>query len=184
MGVPLNHTRFRAPFNVALSAMLVLTMITVVAVPLAVEGGNSGDRAGLAITMTGETEHIEFELSIVSGEGGAVEVPGEGVFPYDAGTVVELEAVPDYGFYFAGWTGNVATIADVTSGLTSIVMDDDYRIEATYDSVALPARPGFPWWWVLVGIVIAGLLVYFLWWRRRRRTTYSPDTSDRAGSQA
>jgi len=239
-----------------------------------VEGGGSDDRAGLTITMTGETGLMEFELTISSGEGGAVEVPGEGVFTYDAGTVVDLEAVPDDDFHFSGWigdvdsiadvhdarttiatvdadytitatfdeeplspppplpppaqhllvvtstaggdvtvpgegafeydegtevdlvaepitghffvewTGDVTTIADIGSAVTGIVMDDDYQIEATFDSVALPARPAFPWWWVALGIVIAALLVYFLWWRRRRRTTNSPEISDGAGSQA
>ncbi|MFU8796733.1 MAG: InlB B-repeat-containing protein [Dehalococcoidia bacterium] len=267
-----NDTRLRAPFRITLSMLLFLALVTVAAVPLAVEGEDSTDRADLTITMTGETQQLEFELSISSGEGGAVEVPGEGFFTYGAGTVVDLEAVADDDFQFAGWigdvdsisdvhharttitvdgdysitatfeeeplspppppppvhhvlvvtstaggnvtapgegtfaydegtevelvtepitghlfvewTGDVSTIADVRSGVTSIIMDGDYHIVATFDSVALPDRPAFPWWWVIVGIVIAGLLAYFLWWRRRGRPADGEPKDDPAVRKA
>lgn len=240
------------PLRIALGSLL--TLVLVGSGPSAVGVQGSDEQTGLTITMTGETGELQFDLTVSSGEGGVVEVPGEGVFTYDAGTVVELKATADDGFRFAGWTGDthtiisvdaaetkitvdadysitaifnedslspslpvlhdlvvtstvggnvtvpgegrfeyevgavvdleaepgegfrflewtgdVSTVADATSGVTSIIMYGEYHILASFDEVPAPALQECPWWWILVGIVIAGLLVYFLWWRRRRR---------------
>ncbi|MGB5926018.1 MAG: hypothetical protein WBH01_08040, partial [Dehalococcoidia bacterium] len=50
-----------------------------------------------------------YDLTISSAEGGSVTEPGEGVFTYDEGTVVDLVATPDAGYRFDQWTGDVGT---------------------------------------------------------------------------
>jgi hypothetical protein len=63
-----------------------------------------------------------------------VQIPGQGTFTYDAGTVVTLEAVPSAGggFVFDIWTGDVGTIADVSSATTTITMNGNYSITANF----------------------------------------------------
>jgi hypothetical protein len=52
----------------------------------------------------------KFSLTASSSAGGSVTAPGEGVFLYDAGTVVNLVAAADSGYKFVNWTGDVGTI--------------------------------------------------------------------------
>jgi hypothetical protein len=61
----------------------------------------------------------DFAIVILSGNGGSVIVPGQGVFFYPAGTVVDLVAVPAKGWRFANWIGNVA---DSSSPVTSVTV--------------------------------------------------------------
>ena len=46
-------------------------------------------------------------LVTAAGVGGAVDVPGQGVFVYSEGEQVCLEAVCESGYEFAGWSGNI-----------------------------------------------------------------------------
>jgi hypothetical protein len=69
-----------------------------------------------------------YALTIASTAGGAVTIPGQGTFTYDAGTVVNLVATPDPGYRFVNWTGNVSTIGDVDNATTTIGMNDAYFI--------------------------------------------------------
>jgi len=250
--------RVPGPFCVTLALALALAVALGAAAPLVVGGEDSGGQAGLSITMTGETDELEFSLTVSSVQGGSVKLPGEGVFTYGVGTVVELEAIADddfrflewtgdtdsiddvdaarttilvdadysisatfeedpflpsplvrhdlvltsivggnvtvpgeglfeydrgtvvdlvaepaEGFRFLEWTGDVSTIVDATVAVTSIVMHGDYEIQARFESLIEHLPSPFPWWWFLVGTVAAGLLVYLLWWRRRRRRAYS-----------
>ncbi len=84
----------------------------------------------------------QFSLTISSTEGGSVTVPGEGVFLYDAGTSVSLLATADSGYRFTGWTGDVGTVADVNSRSTTITMQGDYSVVATFDE--RPPDPVIP----------------------------------------
>ncbi len=43
---------------------------------------------------------VQYNLTVGSTAGGSVNTPGEGVFPYNAGTVVNLVAVPDANYQF------------------------------------------------------------------------------------
>ena len=82
----------------------------------------------------GETSStVKYDLTIASGEGGSVSVPGEGMFRSDAGRVVDLVAVPSSGYRFDRWTGNVDTIANVNTASTTITMNGDYSITATFE---------------------------------------------------
>ncbi len=72
-------------------------------------------------------------LTISSTAGGSVTTPGEGMFSYDAGTVLTLVATPSIGHQFVRWTGNVNRVADVYGATTNITMNDDYSITANFD---------------------------------------------------
>ncbi|MCJ7575357.1 MAG: Ig-like domain-containing protein, partial [Dehalococcoidia bacterium] len=72
------------------------------------------------------------DLTISSTEGGSVTEPGEGVFPCDEGTIVDLVATPGAGSRFVEWTGDVGTIDDVNAAATTIIMNDDYSITAEF----------------------------------------------------
>jgi hypothetical protein len=73
-----------------------------------------------------------YEFTIASTAGGSVTIPGEGTFTYDEGTVVNLVATPDSGYWFVGWTGNVSTISDVANAVTTIVMNGACSIIANF----------------------------------------------------
>jgi len=73
-----------------------------------------------------------YNLTISSTEGGEVTTPGEGTFTYDEGTVVNLVAEAEEGYYFVNWTGDVSAITDVNADATSITMDGHYSINANF----------------------------------------------------
>ena len=58
--------------------------------------------------------------------------PGEGDFTYAAGTVVNLVAMPATGYYFVNWVGDVGTVADVNAASTTITMNGNYSIAASF----------------------------------------------------
>ena len=88
--------------------------------------------AGSSVACT--TPVIEYHLTIDSTDGGDVSKPGEGRFSYcpQQGERVVLVAVPYPGYHFVNWTGNVNTIADVNSAVTTITVDNDYSITANF----------------------------------------------------
>jgi uncharacterized repeat protein (TIGR02543 family) len=75
---------------------------------------------------------LVYNLTISSTAGGAVTDPGEGTFPYDAGTEVDLVATPDADYHFVNWTGDVGTVDDVNAATTTITMNGDYSITANF----------------------------------------------------
>jgi hypothetical protein len=78
-------------------------------------------------------EVTQYNLTVSSTEGGSVTSPGEpGPYTYDEGEAVNLVAVADEGYQFASWTGNVSTVADVEDATTTITMNGDYSITATF----------------------------------------------------
>jgi hypothetical protein len=74
----------------------------------------------------------QYTLAISSSRCGYVNSPGEGVFVYDKGTVVELVAKGVGNSPFVMWTGDVNTVADVEDVNTTITMHGDYSIKATF----------------------------------------------------
>ncbi|MFC1911418.1 hypothetical protein ACFLXM_01955 [Chloroflexota bacterium] len=100
-----------------------------------------------------------YHLTISSAAGGLVTAPGEGTFAYCESEVVNLVAEADACYEFVEWTGDVGTIADVDAASTSVAMDGDYFITASfvllsYDlttnstgggSVATPGEGTFPY---------------------------------------
>jgi uncharacterized repeat protein (TIGR02543 family) len=74
----------------------------------------------------------QYTLTISSSAGGSVTTPGEGTFVYGSGTVVNLVATPTGAYEFVNWTGNVATIANVNAASTTITIDSNYSVTATF----------------------------------------------------
>ena len=108
--------------------------------------------ATTTITMNGdysitanfeEIPSVQYDLTTSSTEGGSITEPGEGVFTYDEGEVVDLLAEAGEGYLFVEWTGDVGTIADVHAASTTITMNGDYSItanfEAAYPTVTIQA---------------------------------------------
>ena len=87
----------------------------------------------LALTAGMVSCRSQFSLSVASTDGGTVITPGEGLFSYDAGTVVDLVAVPAAGYRFANWAGSVDTIANVNAATTTVTMNSSYHIIARFD---------------------------------------------------
>jgi hypothetical protein len=93
--------------------------------------------ASTTITMNSDcsitaTFMVIYDLTTSSTAGGLVTTPGEGLFNYDEGTVVDLVATPDADYWFVEWTGDVGTIADVYDASTTITMNSDCSITATF----------------------------------------------------
>ena len=86
---------------------------------------------GLGIAV--EPPEDRYSLTISSTPGGKVTTPGEGMFLYDAGTMVPLVAVPDEHYHFVEWTGDVGTIANVNAAETTITMYSSYSITANFE---------------------------------------------------
>jgi hypothetical protein len=73
-----------------------------------------------------------YSLAVSSTARGSVTAPGEGAFPYRAGSVVNLVATADSGYHFVSWTGDVITVANVSSAMTSITMNSGCTITANF----------------------------------------------------
>ena len=66
---------------------------------------------------------VQYELTIASTDGGSVTTPGEGIFPYYAGTQVHLLAEAEAGYGFVNWTANTTvTFADPSAAETTLTM--------------------------------------------------------------
>ena len=98
--------------------------------------------ASTTITMNGDysitanfEELAEYDLTISSAPGGSVTVPGEGTFTYYDGTVVNLVATANSGYYFINWTGDVGTITNVNAPTTTITVNDNYSITANFQQI-------------------------------------------------
>ena len=91
----------------------------------------------LIVGMVGcePTPTTQYDLTIASTEGGNVTTPGEGTFAYDEGTVVNLTAEAEESYYFVNWTGDTATIANVNNPATTIIMQNDYSINANFEQI-------------------------------------------------
>jgi hypothetical protein len=97
--------------------------------------------ASTNITMNGnysitanfeEIPSVQYELNTSSTAGGSIITPGEGVFTYDDGTAVALVAEAEKGYQFVEWTGDVGTIDDVYAATTTITMNGEFSITATF----------------------------------------------------
>jgi hypothetical protein len=76
---------------------------------------------------------VGYRIIIRSTPGGSVTTPGEGIFTYDPGTVVNLVAEPDAGYRFVNWVGNLDTIADIYAASTTITINNHYSLIANFD---------------------------------------------------
>jgi len=100
-----------------------------------VEIAISGEVAGILFEGTDTIQVIDPTrryLTISSIAGGSVTNPGEGTFTYRPGPVVSLVAEAEEGYCFVNWTGDVATVANVSAASTTITMNGNYRITANF----------------------------------------------------
>jgi hypothetical protein len=95
------------------------------------------DTASTSITMN-ESYSItanfiaQYTLIIGSTDGGEVTTPGEGIFTYDTGTVVNLVAEANDGYKFLNWTGDIDTLANVTAASTTISLEGGRMVTANF----------------------------------------------------
>jgi len=78
-----------------------------------------------AVTATFTEAFYDLTISVV---GDGTTDPAPGVHTYACGTVVDLEAFPDYGWAFSGWSGDINTMDNPTT----ITMDSDKAVTATF----------------------------------------------------
>jgi len=116
----------------------------------AVDAGKVADPGSTSTTVTADGDYTliaNFEidkhtLTIYSTDGGSVTTPGEGVFEYDYGTVVDLAAIADPDYRFKFWVGPVAD-RDLAS--TTVTITEDIIIRAYFvKSGPLPPKPDKP----------------------------------------
>jgi len=98
--------------------------------------GPTGDVPGLIgpsyTVRPGSVSSDKYILTIVAIGGGLVTEPGQGVFTYEKGAVVDLVATPKAGWSFYSWTGNVE---DSASPITRITMNQAQTVTASFISV-------------------------------------------------
>jgi hypothetical protein len=87
------------------------------------------------VIRPGQPPKLVCDLTISSTTGGSVTIPGEGTFPYDQGTVVDLTAEAEEGYQFGSWTGDVGTIGNLNATSTAITVDDNYSIIANFEAI-------------------------------------------------
>jgi hypothetical protein len=85
----------------------------------------------------------QYNLTISNTEGDQVTTPGVGTFPYNAGTVVDLEAAAEEGCHFANWAGDVDTIVSVQDATITITMNDNHSIAANFQYLPMVAAGVF-----------------------------------------
>ena len=108
-------------------------------IPIRVTDTDTFDVDNYTITVTRAAAPAQYSLTVASTDGGSVTEPGElGPYTYNAGTVVDLLAVPEADYQFVEWTGaDVSTIDEVTAADTFITMSGDYSITANFELIPI-----------------------------------------------
>lgn len=94
----------------------------------------------------------------VNGNGSSSPIAGKHSYP--EGTMVSISAIPDKGWQFDGWTGDIRG-PDIT--ITQLTMDSDMTITANFSEV----KP--PWWFAIIiiaGILVIGVTIWLLFKKR------------------
>ena len=78
------------------------------------------------LTLTANFSLQSHNLVIISGEGGSVEGAGS----FEHGSLQVINATPNEGYFFEGWTGS--GISDPNSTTTTIQMTEDRNITASF----------------------------------------------------
>jgi outer membrane protein assembly factor BamB len=86
----------------------------------------------------------QYVLTIDSTDGGKVITPGEGVFTYDKGTTVDLVAEAEGRYRFIKWTDDVDTVDDVNAMSTTMTVNGNCSIIATFEQSVSPAAAIWP----------------------------------------
>ncbi|MBN1362024.1 MAG: putative Ig domain-containing protein [Sedimentisphaerales bacterium] len=109
----------------------------------AVTAGKVADAGAASTTVTMDADYTliagfaidQHTLTISSGSGGSVDLPGEGAFSCDHGSTVAVQAVAESGGSFAGWTGtavDAGKVANPSAAVTSVTVDADYTLVANF----------------------------------------------------
>ena len=85
-----------------------------------------------AVSCEREDGPVHYDLTVASTIGGSVTIPGEGTFTYEEGAIVNLVAEAEEGYCFIDWTGDTDTVANVSVAMTTIIMNADYSVAATF----------------------------------------------------
>jgi hypothetical protein len=117
-------------------------------------------------------QFIAYTLTIPDTSGGRVITPGPGLYTYHAGETVDLVVEAEKHYRFVNWTGDVDTIANVTTAQTTITMNGNYSITANFEEIQSQTN------WPAIGLIMAiGLIIaavmlagLFLPTHRRRKT--------------
>ena len=81
-------------------------------------------------------------------------LPAPGLYPYPAGTAIDVKAAPDKGWKFDHWTPNVS---DPKSAETSLTLNSDMQVTASFSLIWTA--------WMILEIVIASLIsIVMLGW--------------------
>jgi prophage antirepressor-like protein len=98
-----------------------------------ITSSNSSKAVQHSFTIAPNTSAPKNNLTTaVNPSNGGTVSPAPGTHPYDEGEVVSISAVPNTGYHFVNWTGDVSTVANVNAASTTITMDDDYSITANF----------------------------------------------------
>jgi hypothetical protein len=105
--------------------------------------GNIGG-GGNAAEGNGGNSVRSYAFTIDSTAGGAVAVnnstmPGKATFLFSAGAIVGLNAVPDSGYRFVKWSGDLGTVDDVRASEVIVTVNGNYSILARFEILA-PVR--------------------------------------------
>ncbi len=104
--------------------------------PWTVDTGNPDVPDYPEIVDMGAYEFFGWELAVSSSLGGSVIDPGEGLFQYSEGAVVQIEAESEANCCFVSWTGTAVDegkVADPNSATTTATVDEDYTLQANFD---------------------------------------------------
>ncbi|MFW5907855.1 MAG: InlB B-repeat-containing protein [Candidatus Natronoplasma sp.] len=83
-----------------------------------------------SMIVTFSEEVIEYELVLQAEEGGTTD-PEPGTHTYQEGEEVTVEAIPDEGWYFTGWTGD----HEGGEREVTLTMDSDKELSAHFDEI-------------------------------------------------
>jgi len=108
-----------------------------------------------ARTVTASFAPLQYGLTIASEKFGMVVGPGEGKFTYNCGTRVDLVASPALHCRFSGWAGDVENIGDIDAPGTTVLIDRDLTITASFEVVPM-VTAGV---WHTVGLKTDGTVV-------------------------
>ncbi len=89
----------------------------------------------VVLTLTVYRQTQGYSLIITSSEGGSVVTPGQGSFSYNNSQTVNIQAVPEAGNDFTGWTGtavNTGKVANPASAQTTVMVDAAYTLKANF----------------------------------------------------
>jgi hypothetical protein len=108
--------------------------------------------------VTASFSPITYILTIYSSQGGFTDHEGSREYTY--GSTVRITAVPEKGWWFSGWTGDVE---DPYSAEIILTMDSDRSITANFSKDKTnPLLIGY----ILAGAMAIGLTVWFIVKRR------------------